>query len=61
MEHDSIMVAGNKLTKSGHFIPIRSIHKTTNIAEIYIQEIARLHKVPKANISDRDPKFTSNF
>jgi hypothetical protein len=35
--------------------------KETNIAEIYLQEIARLHGVPKKIVFDRDSKFTSNF
>jgi transposase InsO family protein len=36
-------------------------HTTTNIAEIYMREIARLHGIPKKILSDRDTKFTSNF
>jgi hypothetical protein len=35
-------------------------HTSTNIAEIYIKEISRLHRIPKEIISDRDTKFTSN-
>jgi hypothetical protein len=31
-QHDSIMVVVEKLTKSSHFIPVKSEHKTTNIA-----------------------------
>lgn len=30
-------------------------------AEIYIQEIVRLHGVPVTIVSDRDPMFTSKF
>jgi hypothetical protein len=33
----------------------------TNIAKIYMKEVVRLHGVPKEIVSDRDPKFTSNF
>ena len=33
----------------------------TNIAKIYMREIARLHGMPKAIVSDRDTKFTSYF
>ena len=51
----------NKLNKAAHFVPVKSTHKVANIAEIYIKEIARLHGVPKAIVSDRDSKFTSNF
>ena len=60
-QHDSIMVVVDKLTKATHFILVKTAHKATNIADIYMKEVARLHGVPKAIVSDRDPKFTSNF
>ena len=31
------------------------------LAELYVAEIVRLHGVPIAIISDRDPRFTSKF
>jgi hypothetical protein len=31
-KHDSIMVVVDKLTKVGHFVPVKMIHNTTNIA-----------------------------
>jgi hypothetical protein len=40
-QHDSIMVVVDKLTKATHFIPVKSTHKETNIAEIYMQKIVR--------------------
>ena len=49
------------MTKAAHFVPIKSTHKAANIAEIYMREVARLHGIPKAIVSDRDSKFTSNF
>jgi hypothetical protein len=60
-QHDSIMVVVDKLTKAAHFIPMKTTHKAANIAEIYMKKIYRLHGVPKAIVSDKDPKFTSNF
>jgi hypothetical protein len=60
-QHDSIMVVVDKLTKATHFIPVKTTHKETNIADIYMKEVARIHGVPKAIVSDIDPKFTSNF
>jgi hypothetical protein len=36
-QHDSIMVVVDKLTKVAHFIPVKSMHKATNIAEIYMR------------------------
>jgi hypothetical protein len=38
-QHDSIMVVVDKLTKAAHFIPVKTTHKETNIAEIYMKEI----------------------
>jgi hypothetical protein len=60
-QHDSIMVVVDKLTKATHFIQVKTTHKETNIVDIYMREVSRLHGVPKAIVSDRDPKFTSNF
>jgi hypothetical protein len=60
-QHDSIMVVVDKLTKATHFILVKTTHKAINIAYIYMKEVAMLHGVPKAIVSYRDPKFTSNF
>ena len=60
-QHDSIMVVVDKLTKETHLIPVNSTHKTDDIAKIFIKDIFRLHGLPKAIVSYRDPKFTSNF
>jgi hypothetical protein len=37
--NDSIMVVIDKLSKSTHFIPIKSSFKAINIAEIFMKEI----------------------
>jgi hypothetical protein len=60
-QHDSIMVVVDKLTKAAHFIPMKITHKETNVVDIYMREVARLHGIPKTIVSDRDPKFTSKF
>jgi hypothetical protein len=60
-QHYSIMVVVDKLTKAAHFIPVKLTHKATNIADVYMREIARLHGIPKTIVSDRDTKFTSKF
>ena len=61
MTSDSIMVVVDKLTKAAHFIPVKSTHKTYDIAKIFMKEIFKLHGFPKAIVSNRDVKFTSNF
>jgi hypothetical protein len=60
-QHDSIMVVGENLTKASHFISLKTTHKETNVVDIFLKEVARLHIIPKMIVSDRDPKFTSNF
>ena len=60
-QHDSIMVVVDNLTKPTHFILVKSTHKTNDIAKIFMREIFKLHGLPKAIVSDRDVKFTSNF
>ena len=60
-KHDSIMVVVDKLTKASHFLFANTTHTTTNIEEIFLTEIARLHGIPRTIVSDRDTKFTSNF
>ena len=60
-QNDSIMVVVDKLTKVAHFIPVNTTHKTTNIEDIYMKEVARIHGVPKVIISNKYPNFTSTF
>ena len=60
-QHDSIMVVVDKLTKETHFIPVKSMHKTNDIANIFMKDIFKLHGLPKEIVSDRDAEFTSNF
>jgi hypothetical protein len=59
--HDSIMVVVDKLTKVAHFIPLKTTHKATEVVDIFLKEVARLHEIPKTIVPDRDLKFTSNF
>ena len=60
-QHDSIRVVVDKLTKATHFIPVKSTHKTDDIAKIFLNEVSKLHGLLKEIVSDHDVKFTSNF
>ena len=55
------MVVVDKLTKAAYFVLVKMTHIATNIVEIYMREIIRLHGIPKTIVLDRDTKFTSNF
>ena len=60
-KHDSVWVVVDRLTKSGNFLSIRTDYSLDKLAELYIEEIVRLHGIPVSIISDRDPRFTSRF
>nr|GEW22891.1 putative reverse transcriptase domain-containing protein [Tanacetum cinerariifolium] len=47
--------------QSAHFLPIRKDYSVSKLAEIFQQEIVRLHGTPSAIVSDRDPRFASRF
>ncbi|KAK8945254.1 hypothetical protein KSP39_PZI007730 [Platanthera zijinensis] len=49
----------DRLSKLAHFIPLKKTDQGPKLAQLYINEIVRLHGVPKAIISDRDGRFTS--
>ena len=42
-KHDSIMVVVDKLTKSAHFIPLKTTHRAADVVDIFLKEVARLH------------------
>ena len=60
-KNDSIFVVVDKLSKSTHFIPLKSTYKEVHIVDIFLKEIFRLHEIPKEIISDRDTNFTRKF
>jgi hypothetical protein len=60
-QNDAIMVVVDKLSKSAHFIPIKSTFKEIDIANLFMKDMFRLHGMPKKIMSDRDMKFPSNF
>ncbi|XP_028118404.1 uncharacterized protein LOC114315972 [Camellia sinensis] len=58
---DSIWVIVDQLTKSNHFLPVKTFYNVDKLANIYVNEIVRLHGVPISIVSDRDSKFISRF
>ena len=60
--YDSIFVVVDKLTKVAHLIPVKKKYSaSSDIAQVFVKEIVRLHGLPRRIISDRDSKFTSKF
>lgn len=59
--HDSIFVVVDRLTKMAHFIAHKMTDNAKAIAQLYIDNVFKLHGLPKEIISDRDSRFTSKF
>ena len=49
------------MTKSSHFLALKTTDSAEDYAKLYINEIEILHGVPLSIISDRGPEFTSHF
>ncbi|XP_040931859.1 uncharacterized protein [Gossypium hirsutum] len=58
---NAIWVFVDRLTKSAHFIAVRTVWSLQKLAEVYIREIVKLHSIPISIISDRDRQFISRF
>ena len=58
---DSVWVIVDHLTKSAHFIPVRTNYQPHQYAEIHIAQIVCLHAVPRTIVLDRGSQFTARF
>ena len=62
---DSIWVIVDRMTKSAHFLPVKTSYSAEDYAKLYIREMVKLHGVPLSIISDRvlnlPPIFGKHF
>ena len=58
-QHDSIWLIVDGMTKSTHFLPVKTTYSAEDYAKLYLQEVVRLHGVPISIISDRGDEFTA--
>ncbi|GKV11419.1 hypothetical protein SLEP1_g22680 [Rubroshorea leprosula] len=59
--NDSIWVIVDRLTKSAHFLPYQTGTSIEKLANMYMEQIVKLHGVPMSIVSDRDTRFLSHF
>ena len=51
----------DRLTKSAHFLGMKTTDTTETLSQLYIREIVRLHGVPISIVLDRDSRFVARF
>ena len=59
--HTSIYVVVDRLTKLTHIMATRDTVTGAEVAQLFIDNIVRLHGLPRDIISDRDSKFRGKF
>jgi len=57
-DKDTILVVVGRLSKYAHFLPLA--HAVT-VAQLYFDNIFKLHGIPRTIVSDRDKVFVSHF
>ncbi|KAJ9529163.1 hypothetical protein QJQ45_007834 [Haematococcus lacustris] len=59
--YDMIVTVVDKLSKMLHLIPTTATATAPDIAKLFFDHVFKHHGLPEAIVSDRDPKFTSDF
>ena len=57
--YDLVLVVICRLTKQAHFIPLQSNRTASDVVDMFMNNIFKLHGLPSSIVSDRDSIFTS--
>ena len=58
---NSIMVVVDRLSKIGHFVPLKHPFIAKQMAEVFIKRVVSKHRIPELLITNRDKIILSNF
>jgi len=60
-KHDFVMVVMDRLTKVAHFILVKATYSTSDVVEMFLTYVVKLHHVPKNIVLDINANFNSKF
>ena len=58
---NAIFVVIDRFSKMAHFIPTQTQISAPELAQIFLDNVVRLHGFPRSIISNRDPRFLPHF
>jgi IS30 family transposase len=59
--HNAILVFVDRLSKMVHFVPTTTNASAEDTARLFVDNVLKLHGLPRDIVSDRGTVFTSNF
>lgn len=59
--HDTILVVVDRFSKYAHFLAMKHPFSAQQVAQVILEQVVKLHGLPRSIVSDRDRVFTSSF
>jgi hypothetical protein len=56
-----IWMVVDRLKKFAHFLPLKHPYTADKLAQLFMSQLLKIHRMPQSIISNRDSTFTSKF